>query len=444
MNMLGEQLDESTEHVLQEIAAAGRRGDWRRLAEIIGQNESENELAAAVEAMLSIVLQEELKPDEEEAWVPGAIDAVISAMKRGSLSVNEKLARGGCEIFRLLSTNNNVATKIGEEGAIAIIVAAMRAHLDSLSVQEHACAALINLSRGNRENDSLIFKAEGIPAIVAAMRAHPNSLVIQELACQALNCGFANIFHIARARGVSAIVAAMRAHPNSCVIQEQACKALRDLTDNEEIVGMILGAGGIPAVVAAMRTHLDRLEIQKKGCLVILSLIANEYEFGGIVSEILEEGAIPVLIAAMRAHRDCLEMQTLAFNVFRMLNMEDIHGNCKEELRKAGGIAAIVAAIRGHPDSRELQGIGWMMLVSLQTSHEDETQHHPWESLESWNSDDQSDACSQLVNALCLERCEKLRGYRRKPRLYSSTVGVSDALIQPPARNGSYPWLPYG
>ncbi|EKX32149.1 hypothetical protein GUITHDRAFT_148818 [Guillardia theta CCMP2712] len=318
-------------------------------------------------------VEEELKGNEEEAWVAGAIEAMISAMKRGS--VNEKLARAG---------------------------------------------SLINLSRGNSDNNSLIFEAEGVPAIVDAMCAHRNNLVIQKLACQALNSKFANIFLIAKADGVSAIIAAMRAlyaHPDSCAIQELACKALKDLTANEEIVGLILGAGGIPAIVAAMRTHLDRLEVQKKGCLVILSLIEMEYEFyGEIISRILEQGAIPVLVAAMRAHHNCPAMQSLACNIFSKLNQENqMNEDGKVQIRETGGIAAIVAAIRAHPDDREMHDIGWMALMSLhrRASYDDET-FQPWEWLEPW---DQSGG-NQLAIVLGLETRARLTGYRRKPKLY--------------------------
>ena len=71
------------------------------------------------------------------------------------------------------------AALLCQQGAVVAVVAAMKSHVDVVSVQEQACATLWKLAVDHPEGKIRIQRDGGIAAIQAAMAKHPTNTTIQ-------------------------------------------------------------------------------------------------------------------------------------------------------------------------------------------------------------------------------------------------------------------------
>ncbi|GBG35148.1 Protein kinase, putative, partial [Hondaea fermentalgiana] len=194
---------------------------------------------------------------------------------------------------------------LGQELEIGTeIVAAMRKHPGSESVQNYACGALWNLAQNERNCEILGQELQVGEVIVAAMRKHPGSESVQESACGALAKFAANARNceiLGQELEVGQeIVAAMHKHPGSESVQEMACVALAILADNarnKEILVQELQVG--KEIVAAMRKHIGSESVQDLACGALWDLAANARN-DEILGQELKVGK--EIVAAMRKH----------------------------------------------------------------------------------------------------------------------------------------------
>ena len=78
----------------------------------------------------------------------------------------------GCGALRNLADNPTNQAKIGHEGRISVVLAAMRDHPSVGVVQRAGCAALSNLAANNGGNKVRIASEGGIAVVLDAMAAH--------------------------------------------------------------------------------------------------------------------------------------------------------------------------------------------------------------------------------------------------------------------------------
>ena len=142
--------------------------------------------------------------------------------------------------------------KIGEEGGIERVVAAMAAHPQSPGVQEQACGTLGALA-GNKVNGDQIVWAGGIERTVAAMAEH-SAARVQEIGCASLrSLAFknpANQVAILRAGGVERVLWAF--NTATPLLQKVACLTLLTLASHSGVVDRIKAAGGMPRMEHAI------------------------------------------------------------------------------------------------------------------------------------------------------------------------------------------------
>ena len=154
-------------------------------------------------------------------------------------------------------------------GAIAAIVAAMKAHKPSASLQERSCWALRNLALGDSKRQDAVLEAGGLVTAITAMRTHLDIAEVQAEGCALLgnlSSGAAGrdafIGTLLAMGAATTAIAAMRAHPNSLAVLAQGIGTLGNLAAGDvSSQKAVASAGGAEAIIAAMRAHADSKQV---------------------------------------------------------------------------------------------------------------------------------------------------------------------------------------
>jgi hypothetical protein len=177
-------------------------------------------------------------------------------------------------------------TTVVAAGAIAAVVAAMKAHRSSASVQERSCWALRNLALGDSKRQDAVLEAGGLVATIIAMRSHLDVAEVQAEGCALLgnvSSGAAGreafIGTLLAMGAATTAVAAMRAHPSSVAVLAQGIGTLGNLAAGEvSSQKAVADACGAEAIVTAMRAHADSKQVMQGGEGALGNIVWGEPE----------------------------------------------------------------------------------------------------------------------------------------------------------------------
>uniref|UniRef100_A0A7S0CC88 Armadillo repeat-containing domain-containing protein n=1 Tax=Proboscia inermis TaxID=420281 RepID=A0A7S0CC88_9STRA len=173
--------------------------------------------------------------------------------------------------------------------AISNLAPAVGNHYGSSGVGwNNFCGIDMSLVSSSPSHDSPVISSGAITSIISAMEKHPQHKKLQEHACAALlnisTLGKLEVKAVSSSNGISMLLAAMINHQQVVEIQANACGALANLAAVLENRETIESKGGIYLFVCAMTAHRTEREVQKNGCAALRIVMED-----GLFLETLQE-----------------------------------------------------------------------------------------------------------------------------------------------------------
>ena len=253
-----------------------------------GQTSAELAVAALQRAIkLCNVSNSDASKENRQALLSAEVHETTVASMKAQLQASGEVQMWGASTLGHLSLGElgNKSTVVSA-GAIAAIVASMKGHRSSASLQERGCWALRNLALGDSTRQDAVLDAGGLVATITAMRSHLDVAEVQAEGCALLG----NLSSGATGReafigkllamgAATTAVAAMRAHPSAVAVLAQGIGTLGNLAAGEvSSQRAVADAGGAEAIVEAMRTHADSKQVMQGGEGALGNIVWGEPE----------------------------------------------------------------------------------------------------------------------------------------------------------------------
>ena len=340
----------------------------------------------------------------------GVSSAVLAAMT-GHAAHADVQARALSALRLVLFDADNVVhgdnlAVVLEGDAVAVIMAAMRAHGGLWGLQQDACCLLMHLASVNTARRAML-QGGALLLVVQAIQMHLSHADTVREACRALIRMLSHVPHEWMSSAVHemeavtlGMLAAMRAHPllppllaSCCNILYALCRqyeACRDAVVREEGIPVLLAvvetnavdtgnsvlvlctlcrtiehraagvqAGAVRVLLATMKTHARNSRVLEHCALYLCNVALCEAHCAPLVLA----QAIPILMASMQAHRKRVTLQGHACGT-----LHNIASSCREgreTVARAGGVREALAAMAAHPQEASIQEIGSMLLRNL-------------------------------------------------------------------------------
>lgn len=249
---------------------------------------------------------------------------------------------------------------------ISTLVAMMKAHLTSSSVQESACRAVLVVGYKHVQCLGLEVSEGGLEAAYAAMVNFRDSVAVQVAACELLAClaskgGAVDV--IVSSGALERVYAAMDRYRSSEELQVTACVVLGNLAVKLDSASQIVSSGELARVYAAIDGHLVSARVQEAALFCLGKLAANVTTS----SEIFSAAVLERVFAAMDSHVLCEAVQRAACGALFHLAAHD-ENNVR--IVQLGGLERVYAAMAGHVASAVVQEMACKALGNLAV-HED-------------------------------------------------------------------------
>jgi hypothetical protein len=181
----------------------------------------------------------------------GGLDVIFANMT--SFDFNEDIAVKCCEILKTFTRLSlDFQRAVSAKGGIGLVLATMRRHVQSHTVQDAGFACMRNLCL--HQDNRLPVEAEGgISTLLTHMTIYVKDAAIQAYGCDALGrlaTEPQNQINIASENGINEALKAMKEHPGHPGVQDRACFLLLAMTE-------------YPPAVVTMR-ELDALSVLKE------------------------------------------------------------------------------------------------------------------------------------------------------------------------------------
>jgi hypothetical protein len=298
----------------------------------------------------------------------GAVDAVLAAMKKQGRDASMQ-GVGAYALHALSSHHAENREKAVASGALRVIVAALKTHVNDAEVAAKCCGTLSGLviagdAFGNG-NCLKALEAGALDAVLATMKLHAGNADVAEMACLALGnacMDFSVQAQLVDAGGIDAVLAAVLAHESHAGVQERALKALSQLVV-KNVGGRIEArdAGAIDACMASMRKHAAVTSVQDSACFFIDAMCDDEGSrlmlcCAGAIEEVVRFLQTPG-VAADAAKKACITLVGL----IRCMTSDEY---CIKAAA-AGAFEAVITVMRQHTAHAHLQNQACVLLLEL-------------------------------------------------------------------------------
>jgi len=273
-----------------------------------------------------------------------------------------------------------LAAAIASE-TVRFVVERMREHPTNATIQQQACARLLNLtpSVGDAAFQRILSEdGEAWKEMDRKYRELASAGVI-DVVCQAISTQPAEVAatgcrilrFLARSRdnqaqiaglgGIEALVTVMKEHwhPAHAGVQEEACATLRNLTVNADNRGKIAAQWGIEALLKAMDEHPAHAGVQEQACWALRNLAAN----ADIQVNIAALGGIEALLKAMEEHPAHAGVQEQACAA--LLNIGTSNRDRQQRIKRAGAAEQVGRAMAASNATDDTKKWGQMLLDRL-------------------------------------------------------------------------------
>jgi hypothetical protein len=197
---------------------------------------------------------------QQVAAAPGVMALTLTAIRCNSQDAQVQ-ENGFLLVQRIAYRDRDCMRHFMRTDGIALLMAALRTHADSATVQ-FACLCALGVAAMHVTHCGAMVNAPGcgvLPRIVRAMQAFPNraSMALQGCVCIANISGGQYSREAARAGGIGAVVAAMKAHAaDHRFVAQCGARALLNMARDDTSARLEIGrAGGIELLVKARRKY---------------------------------------------------------------------------------------------------------------------------------------------------------------------------------------------
>jgi len=330
--------------------------------------------------------------DSREAAVGGAAEyaarcdaAVGMGIVDGLVKAIQWHAGSAAVVHRASAVLNNMTVGARgkalalQQGALATLVAALRAHPADANVARCACGALSSIAYRDRDlpfGDADAAAGAAAPAaIVEVMRVHVGDALVLRRACPALSSISLSFAPHSRAsaieeRAPAALVAILRAHTAAADVAAAASAALSSVLGTLKDHGGAqartdaLAEGAIAALVAVLLAHANAaggsVQAAHRACWA-LSYLADT-EAGALAA--IDAGAPAAIVAAMAVHVTAAPLQEYASTALSFIATM-AGGGRGAAVVAAGGARAVINALMAHIGDGDVEYRGWRALLSL-------------------------------------------------------------------------------
>jgi hypothetical protein len=142
-----------------------------------------NELAdlMTLDKTLDVIINLTYQHDKSRVAIAaiGGVEAVVKVMK--AFPKCQALQWRACQALSNLACNNNVTgqKKAIESGAIEVVLAAVKNHLNAADVCQYACWALYSIANNSKENTGLLISLGGAAAVAKVRTMWPDNEDVQ-------------------------------------------------------------------------------------------------------------------------------------------------------------------------------------------------------------------------------------------------------------------------
>lgn len=276
----------------------------------------------------------------------GAVDLLIFAME---CSPNEKVQDAACLAFRNLSSHIEKLEEFLKDGKTSkLIVNAMDAHVNSVSIQTNGCCVFWNLL-SKADEKQFDFDPKIVTTVTKAMQSHIESGELLELACGALWVAVDRFndqkVHVGT-EAIDVVACAMVMHPGTTSTLEKACGLLSNLSSEESLAKSIAKAQGVSIVSEAMCNNASSIALLESGCLTLknIILVCPSYAQDGTV-------AISTLVMAMKENVGATSFIKEACDIIWILASEN--ENARSKVLALDGISILMKCLEqnnNHPE----------------------------------------------------------------------------------------------
>jgi hypothetical protein len=289
---------------------------------------------------------------------------------------NALLQQHGCLTLGLIiKQHQRNKVTAGVAGAVAAVLAAMRACGGAAEVQHPCCLVLSILVRDVQQNRTSAIQAGAVAAVVDALIAHPEDAEVQSLGCCALgglirdddgcNPPIPDGKRLA-AKAARLAVAALIAHRADAEVQAWAGYAIWALS-RTAYLGVHINTDGIHALLVALRTHRTNSEVQRYCCDALGITISRNAD--NIVAA-TKAGAFEAVKAAMQSHPAAAAVQAAGCNAVCAL----ADGGQQAKAGNIGAVDDVCAAMRAHAADALVQRNGCVAIACLVCKHRENLQ----------------------------------------------------------------------
>jgi hypothetical protein len=298
----------------------------------------------------------------------GAIDIILRAMDNFT---DLKVQDAACSALRNLSCNVKQSGKLLQRGTTeSCIVDAMKAHVNSTSIQSNACCTLWNLAFKSEDRDTVI-SPDGVACIVKAMQSNMESGEVLELACGALWVVVDDSMDLKKdvvANGaIDAVTCAMVMHPASPETLEKACGVLSNVTSEGPLAEAVANSQGVSIIAEAIRNNSSSIPLLEIGCLTLRNIMYFLPDTAPEASPVIAS-----LINAMQDNMGAVEFQKEACNVLWMLAAEE--ESCQSKMLALDGLSVLMKCLEHNGDDPDVQraALGaFNQLAAASNNHDD-------------------------------------------------------------------------
>lgn len=225
--------------------------------------------------------------------------AVVSAIRKNADVV--KICEYGVGAIAILSGGSDARVNdvIISVGGVAILVAALRTHINVEWVCNYASGALSNLAQSERSRESIV-SSGAIDSLLAVLNTHYNTPVVHgSVLCALTNIAQGKAIKVAvvRAGALGPLIAALSARESE--ICAHASGVILNLSSGDDVVKKdMVSAGAIASLVSALRRRDLPVKLYENACGALMCLSLGE----AISKDIVAAGAIKILVSVLRTH----------------------------------------------------------------------------------------------------------------------------------------------
>ena len=334
------------------------QGDHDRTPAAVSQHMSPNQKAIeSFSALMNSV------PDDAE-HVKHTLCYLEHLVARDALNLDHIVDADGIAPIRAAMMAHRGDLDLQKQGCMLLLSVMKNLPADA-ELQVKCCRELYNSIYSNQETVQPFVDAGGIDILVASMKGHPNSASLQKYGLGIFRWltkgNVPNKNRIVNAGGIKAITNAMTTHPNNTKLQTTGLCVLENLLIQEANVKPIVDANGISLASYAMTKYPADARVQRRGCVVLWYIAAHSN--GEYTKQIVGADAIALAITAMKSHQDDKELQSRACKLFFFLSKD--RREVKDKIIEAGGLESISTAIRIHRLDAVLQEVAKYVLTSV-------------------------------------------------------------------------------